>query len=189
MGDVLSSLILGAVLCALGMLMWRALRAGLVPSLRAGRTTVTPPPVVQPSSAPTRLPVMARRYLLNRSEQHCYRVLRAALEGTAYQVFPRVRLNDVFTITAAGTEQYSTLGRLRDKRVDFLIVEGDDLRPVLGIELEDSELRHGMLRDAVRELAFACGRLPLLTLDVQELDDADSVREPLSQHLWELSGP
>ena len=85
---------------------------------------------------PAAFPVQAKQYFFSHSEHAFYEMLLEALNGSAYTVFPNVRLNDLMLIKASGSERQAVLGRLRDKHVDFLIVERGQYKPVLGIELD-----------------------------------------------------
>jgi len=52
---------------------------------------------------------------------------------------------------------------VRDKHVDFLIVERGQYKPVLGIELDEASHENDQqrYRDAVKDTLFASARLPL----------------------------
>lgn len=144
-----------------------------------GRRTQRRAPVVMGGALPDRFPLKTKGYFFSRSESALYSALTTALEGTPYRVFPNVRLNDVFLIEAQGTERASTLGRLRDKHVDFLIVEGANFRPVLGIELDGASHRseRQQARDAVKNLAFKSAGLPLVRLDAARSHTSPALRE------------
>ncbi|AWN21880.1 hypothetical protein DKM44_00370 [Deinococcus irradiatisoli] len=118
---------------------------------------------------PASFPVQARPRLFSRSESQFYEALLEALQGSPYTAFPNVRLSDLFSIQASGSERLAVLGRLRDTHVDFLVVERVHYRPALGIELDGAS--HGdarqQSRDAVEDLLFASAELPLLRLDAR----------------------
>ena len=120
-------------------------------------------------SLPERLPVQTKRYFFSRSENAFFGALTAALRGTHYVIFPNVRLNDIFQITANSKDRPGVYARLRDKHVDFLIVTAGDYQPVCAIELDGashaSAVQQG--RDAVKDLVFRSAGLPLKRLDAQ----------------------
>ena len=147
---------------------------------------------VQPGTSPQgtvpdRLPVQVKRYFFSRDEHAFFGALEEALAGTSYRVFPNVRLNDLFKITAQEGRQ-ATYARLRDKHVDFLIVDGAAAyRPVLAIELDGAS--HGsekqQHRDAVKDVAFRSAGLRLVRLPSRSY----SVGELRERLRGELSAP
>lgn len=95
-----------------------------------------------------------------------FTALERALSRTPYRVFPNVRLNDLFKITAE-TQRGAVYARLRDKHVDFLIVESTAAyRPVLAIELDGAshQSERQQHRDGVKDVAFRSAGLKLLRL-------------------------
>nr|WP_255638990.1 DUF2726 domain-containing protein [Deinococcus betulae] len=135
---------------------------------------------------PTTLPVQAKRYFFARSERALYDLLIQALAGSSYQVFPNVRLNDLFLIKEKGTAYQATLGRLRDKHVDFVIVDArQDFRPVVAIELDGAshEAAAQQYRDQVKDVIFRSGGLPLLRLKTTDTQSVASLKVLLAPYL------
>lgn len=103
----------------------------------------TPAPAAaqdQPSTTgrevPASLPVGTKRYFFSHDENQFFRSLEESLVGTPYRAFPNVRLGDIFCITDQA-QHASVRGRLKDKHVDFLIVDAaQDFKPVMTIELD-----------------------------------------------------
>lgn len=120
------------------------------PAPEQRETPSTPSPA---QGVPQHLPVQAKRYFFARSEQAFYgQLLRTLPQG--YAIFPNVRLNDLFLIRAEGAERQATYNRLRDKHVDFVLVELPDYRPRLAIELDGPSHRAAQqqARDAVKNV-------------------------------------
>lgn len=138
-----------------------------------------------PSKLPASFPVQTKQYFFSRSEAQFYGVLLEALQGSPYMVFANVRLNDVFLIKATGSERQSVLGRLKDKHLDFLILEAANYKPVLGIELDgashDTALQQ--YRDQVKDLLFASARFPLLRLNAAQKHTPQRLKEQLKKWL------
>ncbi|WP_102128555.1 DUF2726 domain-containing protein [Deinococcus planocerae] len=109
----------------------------------------------------------------------------ASLKGTGYLVFPNVRLNDLFLISRAAQNRQSVLGRLRDKHVDFLILEERDFKPVLAIELDGAshDTERQRYRDEVKNTAFRSAGLRLLRFDARQTHSARSLQADLAHHL------
>ncbi len=131
---------------------------------------------------PASFPVHAKPCFFSRSESQFYEALLEALRGSPYTAFPNVRLNDLFSIKASGSERQAVLGRLRDKHVDFLIVERAHYKPALGIELDGASHGHErqQYRDAVKDLLFASAELPLLRLDARRHHTAQQLQRQLA---------
>ena len=112
-------------------------------------------------------PYRLRDDFLSSAEASFYRVLVPAV-GQQFTVFAKIRLADVFFVTRPN-ENVAARNRISSKHVDFLLCDPQTLKPVLGIELDDSS--HGredrQKRDAFVEAAFAAAGLPLLRVSVQ----------------------
>jgi len=134
---------------------------------------------------PDSLPVTSKRWFFSQSERALFLKLLEAIDGTRYSIFPNVRLNDIFMIGKYSKNQRGTYARLRDKHVDFLIVEGKDFCPVLAIELDgeshDNETQQ--YRDEVKNTAFRSAGLTLIRLDARQQHSLESIREGLALHL------
>ena len=86
--------------------------------------------------SPEGLPYRTRDDFLSPAEYSLYRLLSSSLYGRA-SVFPKVRLADVFFV-ARPNENLSFINRVAQRHVDFLLCDPNSLRPVAGIELDDS---------------------------------------------------
>lgn len=133
-----------------------------------------------PVSVPESLPLKVRRDFFTRDEAAFFEALEAATADLPYRVLTKVRLGDLFDITDK-VNSGATRGRLKDKHVDFLLVNTrDHYRPVLAIELDgvSHTTEQGQYRDAVKDLAFRCGGLRLLRVPSRTYTAAQ-VREML----------
>jgi len=135
-------------------------------------------------SVPGALAVQGKRYFFARSERAFYGLLLDALPA-GFEVFPNVRLNDIFLITARGPERQGVYNRLRDKHVDFLVVQLPDYRPVLGIELdgESHQQAEQQYRDAVKDVVFQSGGVRLLRFSTKDPQTARTLAQALAPHL------
>lgn len=133
------------------------------------KTTQTAETVNTPGRMPLpeRFPVAPKRYFFSPDENVFFRSVEESLSGSPYRVFPNVRLGDVLRITDQ-KEYASVRGRLKDKHVDFLIVDtSKDFQPVLAIELDgrSHQREPQQHRDAVKDLLFRSAGLPLYRLE------------------------
>lgn len=136
-------------------------------------------------SVPSSLPVKGKQFFFTRSERAFYALLLQALPEHKYRVFPNVRLNDLFFITAKGEERHGVYARLRDKHVDFLVVSLPDFRPVVGIELDGSshDRAEQKYRDAVKDVVFRSGGISLLRFRTEEKLTSSKLALALVPHL------
>lgn len=132
------------------------------------------------TAVPESLPLKVRRDFFTRDEAAFFEALEAATADLPYRVLTKVRLGDLFDITDK-VNSGATRGRLKDKHVDFLLVNTrDHYRPVLAIELDgvSHTTEQQQYRDAVKDVAFRCGGLKLLRVPSRTYTAAQ-VREML----------
>lgn len=165
---------------------------GCLASLLGIKEKPTPEPTTDARTAgtvPEHLPVTTKRYFFSQDENQFFRSLEESLQGTPYRAFPNVRLGDLFLITDK-TQQASVRGRLKDKHVDFLLVDiTQDFKPVLAIELDGQshQRERQQYNDAVKDVIFKSAKLPLLRLPskrytAQEIADAARAKIAESAH-------
>ncbi|WP_240740824.1 DUF2726 domain-containing protein [Deinococcus sp. Arct2-2] len=137
-----------------------------------------------PGGIPESLPIKLKGYFFSKSELAFFQTLESALPQ-GFRVFPNVRLNDLFLITAPQHQRQGTYARLRDKHVDFLIVALPDFRPVCAIELDGAshDQPQQQYRDAVKDVAFRSAGLPLLRLRAEGNHTRQSVQKLLEGYV------
>ena len=115
-------------------------------------------------TAPTseQLPYRQRDDFLSAAELSFYRVLTLGLDGS-HLVCPKVNLADIFFV-ARPNENQSYRNKIDRKHVDFLLCDAATMKPVLGIELDDSShaRRDRQDRDEFVDQVFESAGLPLL---------------------------
>ena len=113
---------------------------------------------------PEPLPYRTRDDFLSSGESSLYRLLSSHLHGRA-SVFPKVRLADVFFV-ARPNENMSYINRVSQRHVDFLICDASSLRPIAGVELDDSSHSRAHRRESDKFLneVFTSASLPLVRI-------------------------
>jgi hypothetical protein len=111
---------------------------------------------------PEVLPYGLRDRFLSAAEVSFYHVLRAATRDRV-AICPKVRMTDVLYVSNR-RENYSYVGKISQKHVDFLLCDPKSMRPLLAIELDDSSHKRAdrAERDAFVNRAFETAGLPLL---------------------------
>jgi len=149
---------------------------------------------------PEALPYRTRDDFLSPAESSLYRLLTSHLHGRA-TVFPKVRLPDIFFVPRPN-ENMSYMNRIMQRHVDFLICDADSLRPIAGVELDDSSHARPNRQDSDRFLndVFSAAGLPLIRIPAQRSYTAEQIsgflgglvipESPASPHAAaETSGP
>ena len=130
------------------------------------KSTNEPAPIVE-ANIPETLPYRVRDDFLSPAEFSFYKIL-ASLGGTRLTIQSKVRLADVFFV-ARPNENMTYLSRIAQKHLDFLICDSVTMKPLLGIELDDSSHKRDdrQERDDFVDKVFEVAGLPLLRLPVQ----------------------
>ena len=118
--------------------------------------------------------------LLSAAEASFFRVLRLSV-GEAYAIFPKVCLGDLFYVTPPNGNQ-GARNRIASKHVDFVICDPITLRPVAGLELDDSshQKAKAVKNDSFKDGLFAAAGLPLIRVPTQRAYEPAQVRALLS---------
>jgi len=113
------------------------------------------------------LPYRLRDDFLSPAEFSFYKVLSSLL-GTRLIVQSKVRLADIFFV-ARPNENVAFFNRIAQQHLDFLVCDPKTMKPLFGIELDDSSHKRDdrQERDEFVEKVFQAARLPLLRVPVQ----------------------
>jgi hypothetical protein len=132
------------------------------------------------SSPVLSFPYGMRDHFLSATELAFYHVLRKVVPRDVI-VNMKVRLADVFYV-AGPYENRAAFNRIAQKHIDFLLCEPTTLRPLLGIELDDSS--HTRLdrqeRDTFVDQAFAAAHLPLIHIQAQRAYSSEYIAAQLA---------
>ena len=138
---------------------------------------------IQPKQAAVPLPYKVRESLLTPAELRFHAALTQAVEGRA-AIYPKVGLQDVFSIT--DREGYrAARNRISTRHVDFLICEVGTLKPLFGVELDDSShnraetQRHDLFKNQV----FEMGHLALVRVTARQHYNVDELKNALQQSI------
>ena len=129
------------------------------------------------------LPYRQRDDFLSAAELSFYRALSAAV-GTQAHVCPKVNLADIFFVVKPNENQ-SARGRISQKHVDFLLCDPQSMKPLAGIELDDSSHTRAdrQDRDALVDAVFAAASLPLVRITAAGSYSTADLASRLAAHL------
>lgn len=123
------------------------------------RKTVSP---AEPAQGKITFPYGLQDDFLSAAELSFFRVLKSELP-VEWHLVAKVRLADLFFVKQPHRNQ-AARNRIDRKHVDFVICEALVMKPLLGIELDDSshEAEDRVERDALVDQVFQAAGLPLL---------------------------
>jgi hypothetical protein len=113
------------------------------------------------------LPYRPRDDFLSPAELSFYRALVTTVGGRVV-ICPKVNLRDILFV-ARPNENKGAHGRISQKHVDFLVCDPNTMRPLMGIELDDSshQRQDRQARDEFVDSAFNSASLPLVHVGVR----------------------
>jgi hypothetical protein len=137
----------------------------------------------QPSQLSGALPYHLRDDFLSRAEMSFYHVLKSAVDTQAV-ICPKVRLGDIFYVSQRNNN-FQYINRIAQKHVDFLLCDPTTMRPLLGVELDDSSHNQPKRRerDAFVDAVFEVAGLKLLHIPVRHSYDPQQLSALLAGNL------
>lgn len=114
------------------------------------------------------LPYRLRDDFLSPAEFSFFKVLSSVL-GTRFIVQSKVRLADIFFVVPRSRENVAYFNKIAQRHLDFLVCDAITMRPLLGIELDDSSHQHSKRqeRDEFVAKVFQAAGFPLLRFPAQ----------------------
>jgi len=121
----------------------------------------------QHNTTPKVFPYLLRNDFLSPAEFSFYKVL-SSLVGTRLTIQSKVRLADIFFVSRPN-ENLAYSNRIAQKHLDFLVCDPATMKPLFGVELDDSSHRRNdrQTRDDFVDNVCKAAGLPLLRLPVQ----------------------
>lgn len=134
-------------------------------------------------SGPESLPYRLKDRILTESELSFYLVLKSIL-GERLTICPKVRLSDIFFVPRRN-ENMSAYNRINQKHVDFLICDPRTMKPLFGVELDDSSHKRSdrEARDELVDQVFAAAGLPLVRVPARTAYSRSEINALISQAL------
>lgn len=144
------------------------------------------PPPSQPVHIET-LPYRTRDDFFSPTELSFYRVL-ASVVGNRATICPKVGLAEIFFV-ARPHENQQYRNRIIQKHLDFLLCDPKSMRPILGIELDDTtHVRSDrQARDEFVDKAFEAAELPLIRVPAQFTYNTNELSALLATYLGETT--
>jgi hypothetical protein len=121
---------------------------------------------------------------LSAAELSFYRALLDAVAGQAV-ICAKVNLSDVFFVSRSDENPQAARNKIDRKHVDFLLCERQTMRPLVGVELDDSSHARAdrQARDEFVDRVFQAASLPLIHVPAQAAYGVNELANLISPHL------
>jgi len=139
---------------------------------------------IRPKSKPTseevieRFPYSQRDDFLSDAELSFYHVLRESIDDQLI-ICPKVTLKEFFFVTEKGRGSQSYFNKINSKHVDFLLCMPNTMKPICGIELDDSshERSDRIIRDRFVDEVFRNAGLQLVRIKNKRSYSINEIKE------------
>jgi len=130
------------------------------------------------------LPYRVKDNFLTAPELKFYSVLCSAV-GPKAVVCPKVGLKDFLFVSKHGEDYMKYLRKISQKHIDFLLCAPDTMRPVCGIELDDSshERQKTKARDEFVEKVYRDAKFPLVRIKTKASYTAEEITLALGTYI------
>jgi Protein of unknown function (DUF2726) len=119
--------------------------------------------------------------LLTPTEQKFYEALDRAINGR-YAILAKVRVADILQVSSqSNSARHRLFMSIACKHVDFVLVDVEDLHPVIAIELDDSSHQRAdrIKRDELLNNLFSKAEFPLLRFPAASSYDLSALEEKI----------
>ena len=142
---------------------------------KSGCLSIFLPFLKQKEAKKRELPSRVRDDFLSPAEFSFYKVLNSIM-GTRFVIQSKVRLADIFFVSRPN-ENRAYFGKISQKHLDFLVCDPKTMKPLFGIELDDSSHKRSdrKERDVFVDDVFRTAKLPLLRFPVQRSYSQDEI--------------
>lgn len=131
------------------------------------------------------LPYKTRDDFLSSAEKSFYLTLKTFINEKAV-ICPKVSLKDIFFVSkigdnGAGKDYMKYFGQISQKHVDFLLCDLQSMKPLCGIELDDSShaKEKRVARDEFVDRVYANAGLPLVHIPLKQGYSVNDLKEIL----------
>lgn len=136
-------------------------------------------------------PYQLQEHFLTPAELTFWKVIRPIV-GDRAVICSKVRLGDIFSVEVEDRSTYLGYNnKVNRKHVDFLLCAAETMRPLVGIELDDSSHQRDarQARDTFVDGVFAAADLPLLHIAVKRTYSLSELEAQLAPYLGVAIAP
>lgn len=124
----------------------------------------------------TKYPYKKNTFIFTQNEFNCYKNLKIIADKYGYEIFGKMRLADIVSVTEKGKEYMRYFGKIKSKHIDFVLLDGKTMQPKLLIELDDSthDTEKRKERDEFLNKLCETVKLPILHIRGYELEQLEN---------------
>ncbi len=116
------------------------------------------------------MPYRRNDYTLPNRELLIFRALQDLFKDSIYTIFPHVSLTDLLIVPTGTENRQEYLHRIRERIVDMVVYEAENLKPALVVNLKSAEgSKRQQISDQFTENALKTAGYKSITLDLNEL--------------------
>jgi len=125
-----------------------------------------------------------KSFLMSKPEHEFFDILVRHF-GSDYYIFPQVHLSTIFDHRIKGQSPQGALNHISRKSIDFVLCDKSYIRPLLGIELDDSSHKKEdrIERDKEVESIFRNSGLPLVRFQNHGYFDQQEIVSKITESL------
>lgn len=128
------------------------------------------------------LPYKKKAQLINEKGRLFYRTLAEALEDSNYLICPHLQMSELITVIE-NPKQSEYAQRLKDRILDLVILEAATFKPVLVINLEESEPgKNRQISNRFTAKALQAADLPLMNINLNQMPKTNNLEQELRSH-------
>lgn len=122
------------------------------------------------------LPFEKNKFVFTQNEFSCYKNLKIIADKYNFEIFGKMRLADIVSVTEKGKDYMKYFGKIKAKHIDFVLLDKKTMQPKLLIELDDNSHDTSKRKERDEFLNKLCEKvqLPLLHIRGYSLDMLES---------------
>ena len=140
--------------------------------------------VMKRSGKEVDFPYRKNVYFMSQAERDFFHVLQRVVPERFY-IFSQVSLNNLLLVDRGRKDYMHHFNRIRQKSVDFVLVDKSSMTTTLAIELDDRSHNYPdrIRRDEMVNEAFRAAGLPLLRITNQRTYDERTVQRTIEENV------
>jgi len=125
-------------------------------------------------------PYYKNPYFISLAERSFFNILKTIVEDK-YYIFSQVSLNSLLKVNMKGKEYWEYVNKIRQKSVDFVLVDKTNFNPILVIELDDRShaLKYRKQRDEFSEESLNNAGIKYLRVKNQSSYNTTELKETI----------
>jgi len=135
----------------------------------------------------SKYPYYKNPYFISLAERTFFNALLEVVNNE-YFIFPQVSLNSLLKIDLKGKDYWTYINKIKQKSVDFVLVNRNNFDPLLVIELDDTShfLKSRRIRDDFLEDSLTSAKIKYLRIKTQPSYNISELKEAILNKISEV---